>query len=403
MTNKDEFREAGFATRAIHSGQAPDPTTGAVIAPLYLSSTYAQERVGDLRAGYDYGRAGHPTRTSLEATLASLEGGASAHAFASGLAAEDAVLRTIARPGDHIVIPVDAYGGTYRLISRVFGQWGVAASPAQTASLEAVEAAIVPGKTQAVWVETPSNPLLGISDIAALSELAHAHGALLVVDNTFATPALQNPLMSGADVVVHSTTKYIAGHSDVIGGAVVVRDGATLPRGREGMAGSGSLSEELRFQQLAVGGNQGPFDLYLTARGLKTLELRMERHCASARTIADFLVAELGDAAVLYPGLDTHPHHEVATRQMSGFGGMVSFRAGSPERARRIVESTKVFTLAESLGGVESLIEYPYAMTHASVVGSALEVPADLVRVSVGIETVGDLLADLAQALGSAG
>lgn len=393
------FDGAGFATRAIRVGQDPDPSTGAVVPPIYLSSTYAQERVGELRAGYDYARAGHPTRTSLEDALASLEGGEAALTFASGLTAEDALLRAVLRPGDHIVLPGDAYGGTYRLVAKVFAAWGVEFSAANTSNIDAVRAAIRPGQTRIVWIESPSNPLLGITDIAAVAALARDHGVLVVVDNTFATPALQQPLALGADAVVHSTTKYIGGHSDVVGGAVVVGAGAELPGGLIGPTGTSSLADAVRFQQFAVGGGQGPFDLYLTQRGLKTLEVRMERHCRNAAVIAAMLVDRLGADRVLYPGLESHPGHEIAARQMSGFGGMVSFRAGSVERARRVVESTRIFTLAESLGGVESLIEHPYAMTHASVVGSELEVPEDLVRVSVGIETVGDLVADLEQAL----
>ncbi|GAA2235286.1 cystathionine gamma-synthase [Rarobacter faecitabidus] len=390
---------SGFATRAIHEGQEPDPSTGAVIPPLYLSSTYAQERVGEMRAGYDYARAGHPTRTAFESVLTALEGGEATYSFASGLAAEDALLRAVLRPGDHIVIPSDAYGGTYRLLSRIYGEWGIELTAANSSNPDEVASAIRPGQTKLVWVETPSNPLLGIADIAAIAAISKDAGALLVVDNTFATPALQRPLEFGADAVVHSTTKYIGGHSDVIGGAVVIGRGVELTDGRNGGTGTPSVADAVKFQQFAAGAGQGPLDLYLTHRGIKTLDVRMARHSENAAVVADALVEWLGADRVLYPGLAGHPGHEIAARQMSSFGGMVSFLAGSPERARRIVESTKVFTLAESLGGVESLIEYPYAMTHASVVGSQLEVPHDLVRVSVGIETVADLVADLEQAI----
>ncbi len=389
----------GFATRAIHSGQEPDPSTGAVIPPIYISSTYLQDEVGVMRAGYDYARAGHPTRSALETALAAVEGADSAYTFASGLAAEDALLRAVLRPGDHIVIPSDAYGGTYRLISKVFGPWGIAHTAVDTSDPQALAEAIQPGRTRIVWVETPSNPLLGITDIAQAARVAHDAGALLVVDNTFATPALQRPLALGADVVVHSTTKYIGGHSDVIGGAVAFRKDAPLSGPAARSSDTSSLADAVKFQQFAVGGGQGPIDLYLTLRGLKTLEVRMARHCENAAVIAELLTSRLGAEAVLYPGLASHPGHEAAAQQMTGFGGMVSFRAGSAAAARRIVESTRLFTLAESLGGVESLIEYPYAMTHASVVGSQLEVPEDLVRLSVGIETIDDLVADLEQAL----
>ncbi len=396
---RTDWSSAGFATRAIHSGQSSDPSTGAVIPPIYLSSTYRQDGVGVMRAGYDYARAGNPTRTSLEEALADTEGGASALTFASGLAAEDALLRAVLRPGDHVVVPDDAYGGTYRLISRSFGPWQIAHTTVPTSDPDAVARAIQPGRTRLVWVETPSNPLLNLSDIAALAEVAHDAGALLVVDNTFATPVLQNPLAWGADVVVHSTTKYIGGHSDVVGGALVFAAETELPDGLTGPTGTVSLADAVRFQQFAAGAILGPFDTFLTQRGLKSLEVRVLRHSENAAVIAALLVDRLGETQVLYPGLESHPGHAVAARQMTGFGGMVSFRAGSASRALAVVERTQVFTLAESLGGVESLIEYPYAMTHASVVGSALEVPDDLVRVSVGLETVGDLVADLDRAL----
>jgi len=395
-----DWSAAGLATRAIHAGQEPDPSTGAVVPPIYVSSTYKQDGVGNLRAGYDYSRAGNPTQTSLEEALAAVEQGADALVFSSGLAAEDALLRSVLRPGDHLVVPDDAYGGTYRLISRLYGPWQVEHTAVATSDPAAVAAAIQPGRTRLVWVETPSNPLLGVSDIAALAEVAHAAGALLVVDNTFATPVLQQPIALGADVVVHSTTKYVGGHSDVLGGALVVAPGALLPGGAEGPTGTSRVADAVRFQQFAAGAVLGPFDVFLTLRGLKSLEVRVQRHTENAARVTELLVDRLGAENVLYPGLASHPGHEVAARQMSGFGGMVSFRVGSAARALDVVNRTQVFALAESLGGVESLIEYPYAMTHASVVGSALEVPDDLVRASVGLESVDDLLADLDRALG---
>ena len=394
-----DWSAAGLATRAIHAGQDPDAATGAVVTPIYQVSTYKQDGVGGLRGGYEYSRSGNPTRDALQEALASVESGDRAFAFASGLAAEDVLLRAILRPGGHLVMPDDAYGGTYRLVHRVLGAWGVEHTPVNTSDPAAVAAAIQPGRTAAVWVETPSNPLLGVSDIAALADVAHAAGAILVVDNTFATPALQQPLTLGADAVVHSTTKYIGGHSDVVGGAVVTAVGAVLPGSATGPTGSQSLADAVGFYQNAAGAVAGPFDAWLTLRGLKTLSLRMERHSSNAAAVAEFLEGHPQVASVLYPGLASHPQHALAARQMSAFGGMVSFRTGSLESALAVVDRTKVFLLAESLGGVESLIEHPGKMTHASVVGSALEVPDDLVRVSVGIEDLPDLLEDLAQAL----
>jgi cystathionine gamma-synthase len=377
---------SGFSTRAIHDGQDPDPTTGAVVVPLHLTSTYKQDGVGGLREGYEYSRSANPTRTALQEALASLEQGATGLAFASGLAAEDALLRTVLNPGDHLVIPIDAYGGTFRLISKVLQRWGVDHTPVDLGDLDAVRAAFRP-TTKLVWCETPTNPLLGIADIAALAQLAHEYGALLAVDNTFASPYLQQPLTLGADVVVHSTTKYLGGHSDVVGGALV--------------AGTAELGEQLAFHQNAMGAVAGPFDAWLVLRGIKTLGVRMDRHQANAGRVAEFLVEHPAVSSVLYPGLPTHPGHEVAAKQMSGFGGMLSFRLrGGEEAALAVCERAQVFTLAESLGGVESLVEHPHRMTHASVAGSALEVPADLVRLSVGIEDVEDLLADLDQMLG---
>jgi cystathionine gamma-synthase len=377
----------GFETKAIHAGQDPDPTTGAVVPPIYQVSTYKQDGIGGLRGGYEYSRSANPTRTALEECLAALEGGRRGLSFASGLAAEDTLLRTICRPGDHVVMPNDAYGGTYRLFAKVHEPWGLAYDPVPLADLDAVRAAVHRGVTRAVWVETPTNPLLGIADIAALAQIAHDAGALLVVDNTFASPYLQRPLELGADVVVHSTTKYLGGHSDVIGGALVVADT--------------ELGERLAYHQNAMGAVAGPFDAWLTLRGIRTLGVRMDRHSANAEKIVELLARHPRVAQVLYPGLPTHPGHDIAVKQMKAGGGMVSFRlvGGEPE-AVRVCERTKLFILGESLGGVESLIEHPGRMTHASAAGSPLEVPGDLVRLSVGIEDVHDLLADLEQALG---
>lgn len=377
--------ELGFTTRAVHAGYDPDPRTGAVNVPIYASSTFAQDGVGGLRAGYEYGRTGNPTRTALEANLAALESGRYGRAFASGMAASDCALRAMLRPGDHIVIPNDAYGGTFRLIDKVFTEWGIEHSPAPVYDIDAMRAAVRPN-TKLIWVESPTNPLLSIGDIPALADIAHTSGAKLVVDNTFATPYLQQPLLFGADVVVHSTTKYLGGHSDVIGGALVTDDA--------------ELDSAFAFLQNGAGAVPGPFDAFLTLRGTKTLGLRMDRHCDNAETLADFLSRQSAIAQVIYPGLPEHPGHAIADKQMRRFGGMISVRlAGGPDAARDLCSRTTVFTLAESLGGVESLIEHPAAMTHASTEGSDLEVPADLVRLSVGIEDIGDLLADLEQAL----
>jgi cystathionine gamma-synthase len=375
----------GLATKAIHAGYRPDPATGAVNAPIYASSTFAQDGVGGLRGGFDYARTGNPTRAALEASLAAVEEGAFGRAFSSGMAATDCALRAMLRPGDHVVIPDDAYGGTFRLIDKVFTQWNVDYTPVALPDVDAVRAAITP-RTRLVWVETPTNPLLCIVDIAAIAELGRQSSAKVLVDNTFASPALQQPLTLGADVVLHSTTKYIGGHSDVVGGALVTNDE--------------ELDQAFGFLQNGAGAVPGPFDAYLTMRGLKTLVLRMQRHSENALAVAEFLAGQPSVSTVLYPGLATHPGHEVAARQMRGFGGMVSVRmAGGREAAERLCANTGVFILAESLGGVESLIEHPSAMTHASTAGSQLEVPDDLVRLSVGIEDIADLLADLEQAL----
>lgn len=381
-----QHSEQHFETIAIHAGQEPDPATGAVVPPIHQVSTYKQDGVGGLRGGYEYSRSANPTRTALEENLAALESGRRGLAFASGLAAEDCLLRAVLRPGDHVVIPDDAYGGTFRLFAKVVERWGVNWSVANSSDPAAVEAALRP-ETKIVWVETPSNPLLGITDIAAVAGVAKAAGALLVVDNTFASPYLQQPLTLGADVVVHSTTKYMGGHSDVVGGALVTSDE--------------SLAEELAFHQNAMGAIAGPFDSWLVLRGIKTLAVRMDRHSANAARVAEALLRHPRVSQVCYPGLPSHPGHETAAKQMRDFGGMVSFRvADGEEAAVEVCGRTELFTLGESLGGVESLIEHPGRMTHASAAGSALEVPGDLIRLSVGIESVDDLLADLHAALG---
>ncbi|WP_068253118.1 cystathionine gamma-synthase [Janibacter corallicola] len=381
----DARASQGFATRAIHAGYEPDPTTGAVNVPIYASSTFAQDGVGGLRGGFEYARTGNPTRQALEANAASIEVGTYGRAFASGMAATDAMLRAALRPGDHLVIPDDAYGGTFRLIDKVFTQWGIEYTPAPVTDVDAIRAA-VRENTKLIWLETPTNPLLNVGDIAAVAEVAKGAGARLVVDNTFASPYLQRPLTLGADVVLHSSTKYLGGHSDVVGGLLVTDDE--------------ELDAAIAFLQNGSGGVPGPFDAYLTMRGIKTLGVRMDRHCDNAEAVVDMLSGRREIASVLYPGLADHPGHEVAARQMSRFGGMLSVRmAGGREAARQLCSRTEIFTLAESLGGIESLIEHPGAMTHASTAGSMLEVPDDLVRLSVGIEDTSDVLADLEQAL----
>ncbi len=383
MTVSDAAR--GFASLAVHAGQEFDPTTGAVIPPVHFSTTYAQDGIGGLRQGYEYGRSGNPTRTALQTQLAAIEGGAHAFSFASGLAAEDALLRAVLRPGDEVLLGNDAYGGTYRLLARVLAPWGVGLRVIDMSDSDAVRAAVAERAPRILWVETPSNPLLRITDIAALAALGHDAGALVVVDNTFATPALQQPLALGADVVVHSTTKYLGGHSDVVGGALVLSDDA--------------LAEQIGFLQFAVGAVSGPLDAWLTTRGIKTLAVRMQRHSENAAAVAAFLEGHERVARVYYPGLASHLGHEIAARQMTGFGGIVSVALESGEAARRFAESTQLFQLAESLGGVESLVNYPDAMTHASVRDTDAAVPVEVVRLSVGIESSDDLLADLERAL----
>jgi cystathionine gamma-synthase len=376
--------QPGFETRAIHAGQDPDPATGAVVTPISLASTFAQASVGEHR-GFEYGRTGNPTRAALETCVASLEGVDHGLAFASGMAAEDTLLRALAGPGDHVVLPDDAYGGTFRLVARVLAETGVEWSAVDVGDTDALGGALRPA-TKVVWVETPSNPLLNVVDIGETARFAHAAGARVVVDNTFATPYLQQPLALGADVVVHSSTKYLGGHSDVVGGFLATDDAG--------------LAERLAFLQNAVGAVPSPFDCYLVLRGVKTLGVRMDRHCANARAVAEMLAEHPAVGSVLWPGLPTHPGHEVAARQMRDFGGMVSFVASGGEAAAlAIVAATEVFTLAESLGAVESLIEHPARMTHASAAESPLAVDPALVRLSVGIETIDDLLRDLERAL----
>ncbi|HEV3381247.1 MAG TPA: cystathionine gamma-synthase [Trebonia sp.] len=380
------FENLGFETLAIHAGQEPDALTGAVVPPIYQTSTYKQDGVGGTRGGYEYSRTANPTRAALEECLAALEGGARAFAFASGMAAEDCLLRVLVKPGDHVLIPTDAYGGTFRLFDKALKPWGLNYTPVPQTDLDAVRDALDATNAALVWTETPTNPLLNITDIEALAEVARGHGAKLVVDNTFASPYLQRPLTLGADAVVHSTTKYVGGHSDVVGGAVVVRDG--------------DLADSIAFMQNATGAVAGPFDAWLTLRGVKTLAVRMDRHCANAARVADMLAAHPAVSHVYYPGLPDHPGHKIAASQMRAFGGMVSFRLKAGEQAAvALAGRTRLFTLGESLGGVESLIEHPARMTHQSVAGSALEVPADLIRLSVGLEDADDLLTDLRQAL----
>ncbi|WP_328991499.1 cystathionine gamma-synthase [Kribbella sp. NBC_01245] len=383
MTTSPQY---GFETLAIHAGNEPDPTTGAVVPPIYATSTYKQDGVGGLRNGYEYSRSANPTRTALEECLAAIEAGTRGFAFASGLAAEDTLMRSICKPGDHVVFPDDAYGGTFRLFSKVLSQWGIDMTPAAVTHPDAIRKAIRPGVTKVVWLETPTNPLLNVADIAIVAQIAHDAGALLVVDNTFASPYLQQPLELGADVVVHSTTKYMGGHSDVVGGALIVRDP--------------ELADKIAYHQNAIGAVAGPFDAWLVLRGIKTLGVRMDRHSDNAEKVVEYLQRHQSVTSVLYPGIDGHPGHETAAKQMKRYGGIVSFRvSGGEKQAIDICNKAEVWTLGESLGGVESLIEHPGKMTHASVAGTPLEVPGDLVRLSVGIETVDDLLHDLDRAM----
>ncbi|QIG39012.1 cystathionine gamma-synthase [Microbacterium sp. 4R-513] len=386
-TNESPAPARGFDSLAVHAGQAYDPTTGAVIPPVHFSTTYAQDGIGGLRGGYEYGRSGNPTRTALEKQLAAIEGGTRAFSFASGLAAEDALLRAVLKPGDDVLLGSDVYGGTYRLLAKILGPWGVGLRVVDMSDLDAVAARLGEGHAPILWVETPSNPLLKITDIAGLARVGHEAGSLVVVDNTFASPALQRPLDLGADVVVHSATKYLGGHSDVVGGALVLKDDA--------------LADKVKFLQFAVGAVSGPLDAFLTTRGIKTLGLRMQRHSENAASVASFLNGHGRVAKVYYPGLPEHPGHEIAARQMKAFGGIVSLALADGPTARRFAESTRIFQLAESLGGVESLVNYPHEMTHASVRGTELAVPDEVVRLSVGIESVDDLIDDLERALGS--
>lgn len=377
-----------FSTRAIHVGQAFDPTTGSVVPPVYMTSTFVQKAIGDLRGGYEYTRGGNPTRDSLQELLANLEGGKHGYSFAAGLAAEDVALRAILAPGDRVVMGNDVYGGTHRLVNRIHVPWGIALETVELSDLDAVRESVGRG-TRLLWLETPSNPLMKISDITALAEIGHAAGAIVVVDNTFASPYLQNPLALGADIVVHSTTKYLGGHSDVLGGALILNDD--------------ELAEKIGFLQFAAGAVSGPLDAWLTIRGIKTLAVRMERHSSNAQAIAEALVGHPAIERVYYPGLPDHPGHELASRQMRGFGGMLSLAlVGGSAAARTFAESLHLFQLAESLGGVESLVNYPSEMTHASVRGTELEVADNIVRLSVGIEGAADLVADVLQALPAA-
>lgn len=382
--NPDDY---GFETRAVRAGQPHDPRTGGVVTPIALSTTFAQDAVGEPKFGYEYARTGNPTRHAYEECLASLEGASHGFAFASGLAAEDALLRML-EPGDQVLLGDDAYGGTFRLISKVHGAAGIRHTAVDLTNPDAIRDSWTP-ETRMVWLETPTNPLLTVIDIDRVADVVHELGGTVVVDNTFATPYLQRPISLGADAVVHSATKYLGGHSDVVGGFVATSDNR--------------IADHLGFVQNAVGAVPGPFDCYLVLRGMKTLAVRMDRHCTNASTIVEVLVQHPRVSHVLYPGLEGHPGHEIAGRQMDGFGGMVSFRlAGGREAAEKVAVSTEVFTLAESLGAVESLIEHPGVMTHASAAGSALEVPDDLIRISVGIESVEDLVADLERALATA-
>jgi cystathionine beta-lyase/cystathionine gamma-synthase len=372
-----------FETRAIHEGQEPDPATGSVIVPIYQTSTYAQEEVG-VHKGYDYSRVSNPTRTALQTCLASLEGAEHGIAFASGLGATTTIMHLVS-PGDRVVAVNDVYGGVYRMFSQVYEPKGYAFTYVSADEINADLAAHLDERTRVVWIESPTNPLLNIVDIRAVADAAHAIGALVVVDNTFATPYLQQPLALGADIVVHSLTKYLGGHSDLIGGFAATNDP--------------TIAERLFFLQKSLGAVPGPFDCWLVLRGLKTLAVRMDKHCENARAVVDFLRGHEAVERVLYPGLPDHPGHEIAARQMRDFGGMVSFLTETEEEAVALCARTKVWTLAESLGGVESLIEHPARMTHASTQEGPTAAPKNLIRLSVGIESAADLVADLEHAL----
>ena len=384
MTTQPE--EPGFATRAIHAGQAPDPHTGAIVSNLTLSATFQQSEPGNPALGYEYGRVGNPNRDILENQLQALEGSRCASTFSTGLAAEDALLRVLLAPGDTILVADDVYGGTYRLVTEVFGPWGITTVFVDMTDLDKVEAAITSHSPRVIWVETPSNPLMKITDLKAVAALAT--NATLVVDSTFATPYLQRPLTLGADVVVHSTTKYLGGHSDVMGGVVLTNDEA--------------LAEKVAFHQTSAGATLSPFESWLTTRGIKTLAVRMERHCFNALALAEHLVGDARVMRVLYPGLPDHPGHKIAQEQMRLFGGMVTIELPAPEVARKLVTSTKLFRLAGSLGSVDSLVNHPFTMTHAALQGTPHELPETLVRFSVGIESMEDLIADVDQALDQA-
>ena len=387
LSGFEDSDEHGFETRAIRAGQPHDPRTGGVVTPIALSTTFAQENIGEPKFGYEYARTGNPTRHAWEQCLASLELASHGFAFASGLAAEDALLRFL-DPSDHLILGDDAYGGTFRLIDKVHGRTGLSHTAVDLTNPDSIRDAWNES-TRMVWLETPTNPMLTVFDITKICSIVHELSGIVVVDNTFATPYLQQPLSLGADAVVHSATKYLGGHSDVVGGVVATSHSA--------------LAEHIGFVQNAVGAVASPFDSYLTLRGVKTLAVRMDRHCENAKKLVEVLQNHPRVSEVLYPGLESHPGYEIAKTQMSGFGGMVSFRLkGGIEAAEKVAVSTQVFTLAESLGAVESLIEHPGVMTHASTAGSALEVPQDLVRLSVGIESIEDLVEDLERALATA-
>lgn len=402
MTAAEQPRTVGRATAAIHAGQRPDPATGAVVPPLYLASTYVMDQVGTPRAGYDYSRSGNPTRTALEEALAAVEAGDRGFAFPSGMAAEDLLLRVLTRPGDRIGHGADVYGGSHRLFTRILPAEGRTALPVDVADPDALRDAVAAQELAVLWLETPSNPLLDVVDIAAIARAVHEAGALLVVDNTFASPALQQPLALGADLVVHSTTKSIAGHSDLVGGAAVVAAGVQLPRGRTGVGGSTLVGEELAYWQNATGSVPSPHDCWLVSRGLKTLKVRTAAAGESALLLAQHFARHPQVVEVRYPGLPSHPQHDLASRQMRGYGSLITLRFANGEVARTVCESTRLFALAVSLGAVESLIEHPASMTHATKARDPGAISESLVRLSVGLEDVDDLTADLEQAIANA-